>query len=176
MAVTDALTFVFMILCSVLAILFAILKFPEFSVLFIIGLYYFSVFYIAQVVGDSRGWYRDVLSTYFGILTITIIIFAIIYYRFGLLQNGEHIDITIMESIYFSITTWTTLGYGDFAPISRIRHITSAEAILGYMGLGLWISLISNFIKNMVDNRQSVREHNEKLITKQKSDINKTDV
>ena len=176
MAITDAFTFIFMILCGILALLFAIFKLPEFSVLFIIGLYYFSIFHIAQVVGESRGWYRDILSTYFGILAITIITFAIIYYRYGLLQNGEHIDITILESIYFSITTWTTLGYGDFAPIPRIRHITSVEAILGYIGLGLWISLISNFIKNMAENRQSVREHNENLIVKVDDDIDKTDV
>lgn len=169
MAVTDALTFMFMLICGLLALVFAAFKLPELSALSLVGLYYFAVFHIAHVVGESRGWYRDVLPTFFGILAITILSFAITYYRYGLLQNGQVVDISFLESIYFSITTWTTLGYGDFAPTPRIRHITSIEAILGYMGLGLWISLISNFIKNMAENRQAVREHNEKLTNDNKS-------
>ena len=111
--------------------------------------------------------YKDILPTYFAILAITILTFAIIYYRYGLLQNGSPTKISFADSIYFSITTWTTLGYGDFAPIPRIRLITSIEAILGYVGLGLWISLISNFIKNMVDNRKFVATHNERLLAEQ---------
>lgn len=164
MVVIDALTFMFMVLCGLLALALALFKLPELAVLSLLGVYYFAIFHIAQTVGESRGWYRDVLQTYFGILIVTIVTFAIIYYRYGLLHDGQHIEISVVESIYFSITTWTTLGYGDFAPIPRIRHITSAEAILGYIGLGLWITLISNFIRNMAENRQAVREHNEKLI------------
>ena len=164
MAAFDALTFMFMIFCGALALVFAIFKLPELSVIFLIGVYYFSVFHIAQTVGESRGWHREILKTYFCILALTILTFATIYYRYGLMQNGQHVDITIMESIYFSITTWTTLGYGDFSPVARIRHITSAEAILGYIGLGLWVFLISNFINNMATNRQEIREHNARIV------------
>jgi len=167
MVVFDALTFVAMIIASLLSLICAGLTFPEVSAFFVIAVYYFLIFHIAHVVGKSKGWYRDILPTYFATLVITILTFAIIYYRYGLLQNGIPTKISFVDSIYFSITTWSTLGYGDFAPIPRIRLITSIEAIIGYVGLGLWISLISNFIKNMVDNRKFVVTHNEKLLAEQ---------
>lgn len=166
MAVVDALTVCFMVICAILSLVFAAFKLPIIAALSIIGMYYFAIYHIAQFVGESRGWYAGVLPTYFIVLIITILSFALIYYRYGLVQNGNHVDISFFESVYFSVTTWTTLGYGDFAPSPKIRLITSLEAILGYIGLGLWISLITNFIKNLADNRQEVIEHNDKLMAK----------
>jgi hypothetical protein len=168
MAAADALTFVFMLLCIVFAVVMAIFKLPELSAIFLIGVYYFSIFHIAQVVGDDKGWHRRVLSTYLWVLFLTIFSFAITYYRYGLVSNGALIEIRFIDAIYFSVTTWTTLGYGDFVPPERLRHITSIQAILGYIGLGLWITLISGFIQNMALNRQRIRKHNEQLFRKLK--------
>lgn len=168
MAATDALTLAAMMLSGLLALVFAALKIPEISVFFVICVYYFTVYFIGQNVGESRGLYRDILPAYFCVLAFTILTFAIIYYRYGLVFGGEHVKVSFLDSLYFSATTWTTLGYGDFSPIPRIRHITSIEAVLGYMGLGLWISLISSFIQNMVENRKYVREHNDKLFAEMK--------
>ena len=103
MVLFDALTFGTMIIASLLSLICAALKFPEFSVLFIIAVYYFLIFHIAHVVGESKGWYKDILPTYFAILAITILTFAIIYYRYGLLQNGSPTKISFADSIYFSI-------------------------------------------------------------------------
>ncbi|RME23141.1 MAG: two pore domain potassium channel family protein, partial [Deltaproteobacteria bacterium] len=46
---------------------------------------------------------------------------------------------------YFSIVTLTTLGYGDIHPQSTAGQVlASAEALLGYVGLGGLLSILAN--------------------------------
>jgi len=68
--------------------------------------------------------------------------FGVIYWRYGLMHNGEQIEVSIFTALYFSVTTLTTLGFGDFSPTPRLRHITSLQAIIGFVSLGVWIGLI----------------------------------
>ncbi len=164
MAAYDALTLCAVVLSFLLALLTSFFAWPEIAVLFVLTGYYFSFFVLAQTIGEEKGWHDSALRFYFTVLVIIINIFAIIYWRYGLVQNGSKVDISYFTSIYFSVTTWTTLGYGDFAPVERIRHITSIQAILGYVSLGLLITLAANYINNMATNRKKVKEHNERII------------
>jgi len=43
---------------------------------------------------------------------------------------------------YFSFTTFTTLGYGEITPRGICRDVTSLEAILGMVYIGLFISVL----------------------------------
>jgi Ion channel len=45
--------------------------------------------------------------------------------------------------LYFSMVTWTTLGYGDVRPSDNARMLAASEAVLGYMFLGLWVWILS---------------------------------
>ncbi|GAA6136814.1 hypothetical protein NBRC116583_05610 [Arenicella sp. 4NH20-0111] len=135
----------------------------EISVILLIIAYPMFITTVGLMIGNNDGWYGEAISFFVMLIVATVAIFAVIYWRYGLLANGEHIDISILESIYFSITTWTTLGYGDFAPIPRIRHITSIQAIMGYVGLGLWVGLMSGYINNLNRLRSEINEHNAKL-------------
>jgi len=138
----------------------------EIPVLLLLLTYPLALYAVGLMIGNSHGQYNSAF-TYFGILmALTILIFAIIYWRYGLISNGKHVDISIMEAFYFSVTTWTTLGYGDFSPIPRIKHISSIQAILGYIGLGLWVALMNGFIGNLSQMRQEINEHNRKLFKK----------
>ena len=168
MAAYDALTLCGVMLSFLLALVTSFFAWPEVSVFFILSGYYFSFFVVAQTIGEQRGWHDLALRFYFLVLFITINIFAIIYWRYGLVQNGSNVDISYLTSIYFSITTWTTLGYGDFAPVERVRHITSVQAMLGYVSLGLLITLAAGYINNMATSRKEVREHNERIIREHK--------
>ncbi|MEQ6885052.1 ion channel [Salicola sp. Rm-C-2C1-2] len=40
---------------------------------------------------------------------------------------------TIMDYIYFSTVTYTTLGYGEIYPVGAIRFIFGTEALIGFM-------------------------------------------
>lgn len=48
------------------------------------------------------------------------------------------------DSFYFSTTTFTTLGYGDFSPVGWLRILTSIEAFLGVVNMGFLIAGYSN--------------------------------
>ncbi|GLX80533.1 hypothetical protein tinsulaeT_38730 [Thalassotalea insulae] len=173
MATFDALNRAYTFLSFLVALIISFFGWPELTVIFIIIGYYFSFYVVATIIGESSGWHHQALKIYSLILAVIITIFAVIYWRCGLVQNGEQIDVSFLTSIYFSVTTWTTLGYGDFSPVERIRHITSIQAILGYVSLGVLITLASGYINNMATNRKEVREHKARL--KQEREQGETD-
>jgi len=70
-----------------------------------------------------------------------IVLFAGIYHGFGLLHPGPPGPVSIADSLYFSIVTWTTLGYGDFTPPADIRLIAALQALLGYAFFGIIVGL-----------------------------------
>jgi len=56
--------------------------------------------------------------------------------------NGEVRPLTIADSMYFSATTITTLGYGDITPADSdnlARFLVGAEAIAGVVILGVFV-------------------------------------
>ena len=38
---------------------------------------------------------------------------------------------SFMDCVYFSFTTFTTLGFGDIAPLGEIRYLTGTESLTG---------------------------------------------
>ena len=51
---------------------------------------------------------------------------------------------TWFTPFYFSIVTYTTLGFGDVVPASAIGEIiVSTEVILGYVTLGLLLAVLA---------------------------------
>ncbi len=79
---------------------------------------------------------------------IVISIFGSIYYlAHDALNNTTHsISAPLWDSIYFSIVTFTTLGYGDFQPQGYLRIFASLEAILGVFFMALFVVTLSRKI------------------------------
>ncbi|MBT0106844.1 ion channel [Vibrio vulnificus] len=75
------------------------------------------------------------------LMIFTISTFSVIYEMEGIVCNGELVKNTY-ESFYFSIVTWTTLGYGDCLPTEGIRHIAAIEALFGYIMMAIFMSLL----------------------------------
>ncbi len=46
-----------------------------------------------------------------------------------------------VAAFYFSVVTFTTLGYGDFQPLPEYRLVAAAQAVLGYVVLGLVVGI-----------------------------------
>jgi hypothetical protein len=44
---------------------------------------------------------------------------------------GGQVDSRFLDSIYLSASSYTTVGFGDVAPLGPIRFITSSEALIG---------------------------------------------
>ena len=75
-------------------------------------------------------------------ILLLIFFFALIY-TYVAIDYGEHQ--TWFSSIYYSVVTITTLGYGDVLPASFIGQVVAiAEVISGYVMLGGLISIFSN--------------------------------
>jgi voltage-gated potassium channel Kch len=57
-------------------------------------------------------------------------------------QTGTE-QLNWLDSLYFSVVTWTTLGYGDFRPgTDTVKLFVMTEALLGYVYMGMLIGKI----------------------------------
>lgn len=75
---------------------------------------------------------------------LLISVFAVIYHGFGL--GVPRVAVDFSDAVYFSIVTWTTLGYGDFQPPQQLRILAALEAALGYVFLGLLVGLLGGML------------------------------
>ena len=75
---------------------------------------------------------------------LLVLIFAGVYRWYGLERYPPLLDRDL--AIYFSVVTWTTLGYGDFHPSEQIRLLAASQALLGYVFLGVIVGLTANII------------------------------
>ena len=66
---------------------------------------------------------------------IEIWIFGIVYYFLHLSGDwGDfegNYDGSLLDNVYFSATTFTTLGFGDIAPYGELRFLTGVESLTG---------------------------------------------
>ena len=84
-----------------------------------------------------------------------IIIFALIYLLIPATEWGGNESIGgFLDSLYFSVVTITSLGFGDTYPVagSLVRILVIIEAITGILIIGffLLISLIFIFVQKLV--------------------------
>ncbi len=70
---------------------------------------------------------------------VAMTLFSLGYYFTGLTSASES-QITFGTSLYFSVVTFTTLGFGDFAPATSLgRCLAATEAVLGIFFTGLFL-------------------------------------
>lgn len=102
--------------------------------------------------------YGERPSFTFFMIIVTMCLFAIIYMFAGIDANGEYIKYTLQggtpvdviqifkdygKCIFFSITTFTTVGYGNFVPKSAISMFVSGIHMLFGVGFcALWTGCI----------------------------------
>jgi hypothetical protein len=73
-----------------------------------------------------------------------IFLCSIVYYFYPNLINPICESKTFLDSLYFSTSVFTTMGFGDFTPISWLRFIALLESFLGLISLGFLIAGYSN--------------------------------
>jgi len=77
--------------------------------------------------------------------SLLITLYALIYQQTGLLIGTTRIT-EPRDFLYFSIVSWTTLGYGDIIPTSDSRMFAASEALFGYVFMGLYLALVLHTI------------------------------
>ncbi len=165
MEALKAINFLFALVTAVAAMLSAFILPAEVPALLAALTFPFLTYHIFNQAGDEGGDYGSVLTFVLLFLSWIVAVFAVIYWRYGLVlsSTGKVEQINLLNATYFSVTTWTTLGYGDFVPPPRIRHITSIQAMLGYVGMGIWIATLSHWIAFRTERRREIRKHNRDL-------------
>lgn len=89
--------------------------------------------------------------------SLTILGFATLYFFSGINFAGQELSfdwsagfkenaLIYLDSIYFSIVTFTTLGYGDITPTGLSRLFAAIEALMGSFTLALFVVV---FVKKM---------------------------
>jgi voltage-gated potassium channel Kch len=81
---------------------------------------------------------------------------TIFYWRFE--------DWTIVESLYFSIVTLTTVGYGDLTPTSAGTQIFTIFYIL--TGIGVFVALLASVAQQYIAQKAEGPSARERLSTR----------
>lgn len=120
----------------------------------------FLIFFIAISLLSSYSFASQLIRTgsnFFAFIFFLVVFAYFVPLLFGSLyivlhilneDSGGCIDglRDVYDPIYYSYTTLTTLGYGDLAPVGVCRLISSAQAILGYIFLGVLAAVANRFI------------------------------
>jgi hypothetical protein len=112
-----------------------------YAVIYPIGIVYISALSIntPRVLIDNHYLVMFVAAC---ILMIALASFARLYHMVGITEiaTGERSK-SMLDCLYYSIITWTTVGYGDFVPMSRrSRMVAATESLLGYVTMAALVA------------------------------------
>jgi len=101
----------------------------------------FAAHVVMQLV-PSLAYYRDekVKSVLISVLFIPIVILAFAHLYNPQYYTSSTYDYNELSSLYFSVVTFTTLGYGDFNPTEAGRPYAMLEALSGFLFIPLLFS------------------------------------
>lgn len=117
-----------------------------------------SVFYFCTVIigvifltsaDFSPAPVRLMFDTFLSI-TFTIFCFGLVFRFNGITSGATCNPQDSADTLYFSMVTFSTLGYGDFRPCLDSRLFAALQAIIGNLHMGLIVG--SAFL--MIQNRQ----------------------
>ena len=84
-----------------------------------------------------RHRFRIVVGVYMALIahTVEIWFFALAYYLINQQMDWGHLsgnfDGSLLDCVYFSFTTFTTLGFGDIEPFGELRFLVGLESLTG---------------------------------------------
>tara|TARA_R110001599_G_scaffold337890_1_gene556594 strand:+ start:777 stop:1235 length:459 start_codon:yes stop_codon:yes gene_type:complete len=97
---------------------------------------------ICDAVFNRRPWVRvyEIAILLLFYLPLVLYAFARLYQTGGLIYNGE-VTHDFVSALYFSVVTWTTLGFGDFQPVENLRLWAAGQALFGYVFMAILVAL-----------------------------------
>ena len=106
--------------------------------------YVASLIFVSDIFVKPRSYRRNILMLFFNYLEISLC-FAVIYASLHLLGDRTY---EVMDYIYFSIVTSTTIGYGDMSPVTHAGQFTvCVQAVM----VVAFIVLFLNFFGSKVE-------------------------
>lgn len=93
---------------------------------------------------------------------VEVWIYAIAYFNLLKLDGWGSLEgnfgNTIMDCVYFSFTTYTTLGFGDIAPLGDIRFVVAIESLAGLVLIAWTASFLYFQIESQWQSEQQDRD------------------
>lgn len=111
----------------------------------------FGAFHLYSSVCRKGSWALSGLILVISFPVNIITIGAYFFRYFELVRNGEPYEPTRWEALYFSIVSWTTLGYGDLVPSESSRIFAAIIALFGYIFSGYLIAFTWRFLTELTD-------------------------
>ena len=105
----------------------------------LLSLLYLLIVRIPLALNWSSNLYGSVFTRLFFFQVFSIVTYAVCYN--GSEAIGYKFD-SYWDALYFSATTWTTLGYGDISPAGNVRLLTSIQALTGLSTLPVIAAVI----------------------------------
>jgi hypothetical protein len=102
--------------------------------------------------GKTRHWVYDFVTGYglrplrvVRLLFIVVGIFSTLNFLLDSLVFGENSNLSVVDSIYFTVVTITTLGFGDIVPLTTMGKVfITFQALFGFVVISLFLSAIVN--------------------------------
>lgn len=96
--------------------------------------------YMHDRVPSSRAQILVVIIGVFTAHTIEVWLYAAAYYCLDIWGPGMgiagHLDGSMLDYLYFSTVSYTSLGLGDLYPLGALRLLTGVEALNGLLLIG----------------------------------------
>lgn len=103
--------------------------------------------FLSFLFGDLSCKYGTSVVRILSWMLIVIFGFAIYhYFAQDLAYYSEPIRTSLEQCIYFSITTFSTVGYGDFHPVGKLLALSATEGILGIILTSLFTVIVARKI------------------------------
>lgn len=132
-----------------------------FTTVFLVVGFFVIITLLPLLLNLSRSFFWVIFCLLIVHIVVTISSFALHYHDSGLLGKHGLFIPGFYDSLYFSITTFAKLDYGDFQPLPRHRLTTSFEALLGMASIAVCASLIWLWCQeNMVPKEMSFFDGN----------------
>lgn len=159
MAMVDMSYFLISAICIGIAFLTQYwVGFGYINSLLLFFLLYLTIVRIPLVLNWSSNLYGSVFTRVFFFQIFSIIIYAISYNESAAIGDKF---LSYWDALYFSATTWTTLGYGDISPVGNIRLLTSIQALTGLTTLPVLASVIWLYCERRLWNKSQEEQGEE---------------
>ena len=97
-------------------------------------------------LNHSHLWISIIAIIIFFVTILEALIWMVCYLKFGVIESFE-------EALYFSMVTFTTLGYGDIVLDENWRLLSSMQAVNGSIILGWSTAMLISTIQKMIDSK-----------------------